>query len=98
MEGSSQARGVRLAIEGTLNRVRGRSIRPWCRTGLRTSGGGSDFGWKGTQFMRSLDELKNVFREAVGRFVVIALVLAGGMAAFLFLYPLAKYSYHYWLG
>ena len=48
--------------------------------------------------MRSLGKLKNAFREAVGCFVVIALVLAGGVAAFLFLYPLAKYSYHYWLG
>jgi len=25
-------------------------------------------------------------------------VLAGAAAAFLFLYPLAKYSYHFWLG
>jgi hypothetical protein len=48
--------------------------------------------------MRSLDEHKSMFREAVGCFVVMVLVLAGGAAAFLFLYPLAKYSYHYWLG
>jgi hypothetical protein len=39
-----------------------------------------------------------MFRGAVGCFVVMALVLVGGAAAFLFLYPLAKYSYHYWLG
>jgi hypothetical protein len=35
-----------------------------------------------------------MFREAVGCFVVMALVFAGGAGAFLFLYPLAKYSYH----
>ena len=46
----------------------------------------------------SLDEHKSMFREAVGCFVVIALVVAGAAGAFLFLYPLAKYSYHYWLG
>ena len=47
--------------------------------------------------MRSLDELKNVFREAVGCFVVIALLIAGGLAVFV-LISTAKYSYHYWLG
>jgi len=45
-----------------------------------------------------LDELKRMFREVVGCFVVIVLILEGSAAAFLFLYPLAKYSYHYWLG
>jgi hypothetical protein len=52
---------------------------------------------EGTSFMR-LNELKRTFSGIVGCATVIALVLAGGAAAFLFLYPLAKYSYHYWLG
>ena len=46
----------------------------------------------------SLDEHKSMFRESFGCLVVMALMLAGGAAAFLFLCPLAKYSYHYWLG
>jgi len=48
--------------------------------------------------MRWWDERKNGFAEAVGCFGVMALVLVGAAAAFLFLYPLAKYSYHFWLG
>jgi hypothetical protein len=48
--------------------------------------------------MRSSDEHKNMFLGAVGCFGVMALALVGAAAAFLFLYPLAKYSYHYWLG
>jgi len=48
--------------------------------------------------MRSWDEHKRMFLEAAGCFAVMALVLVGAAAAFLFLYPLAKYSYHYWLG
>jgi hypothetical protein len=50
---------------------------------------------KGTYFMRSWDEHKNMFLGAVGCVAVMALGLVGAAAAFLFLYPLAKYSYHY---
>jgi hypothetical protein len=35
--------------------------------------------------MRSLDEHTSMFREAVGCFVVMALVLAGGAGAFVFI-------------
>jgi hypothetical protein len=72
--------------------------RTTCFLRLSSSGDDERAQMKGTLFMRSRDENKRIFLEAVGCFGVMALVLAGAVAAFLFLYPLAKYSYHYWVG
>jgi hypothetical protein len=53
---------------------------------------------KGTYSVPWSNEHRSRFLGAVGCFGLMASVLAGAAAAFLFLYPLAKYSYHYWLG